>query len=92
MCWRCIGVNLADSCQRHRLSDAVRMAVIQPPSEASRAMFLCTEGEKKEKSPLDGGGGKAAVYTASGLAHPHSDTIGCLPGCFFVEAWQSNGP
>lgn len=77
------------SYQRHRLSDASWMAVIQPPDDASRIVFLHTEikkkKKKKKKSPLVGGVGGAVVHTASGLAHPHSDTIGCLPGCFLLK-------
>lgn len=62
------------------------MAVIQPPDDASRIVFLHTEiKKKKKKSPLVGGVGGAVVHTASGLAHPHSDTIGCLPGCFLLK-------
>lgn len=63
------------------------MAVIQPPDDASRIVFLHTEikKKKKKKSPLVGGVGGAVVHTASGLAHPHADTIGCLPGCFLLK-------
>lgn len=66
------------------------MAVIQPPGEASRAVFLCTEGKKK-KSPLDGGGAeRRSTLPAGWLILTQTPSDACQG--VFVETWQSNGP
>lgn len=75
--WHCFQVGLAYSCQWHSLSDAAQMAVIQSFWGRIQGSVL---GHGEKEDPL--GEPEAMGYTASGLPHPHLNTIKYLPGCF----------